>query len=107
MGFFSKLFGLPGEGSNGPLESVNVIPTADVGGYNKEDFLMCVDMYNTYLNELEQAVKAKGEGRVFSCPKKPLMPEMRKTRRGGFSETEVEAYLSELDKKTAELKSRL
>lgn len=108
MGFFSRLFGSGNNsGGNSGGAPSGILRTVRSGGLDKADVLTAVDMLNSEILFLEEALEAKKNGQSVTIPPESELPEMRQVKMGGFNEEDVTASISELRSKISELRAQL
>ena len=109
MGFLSRLFGVSDDGGKKQSsETPNVmLRTVRSGGYDKADVLAALDMLGNEIFALEEAVKARGEGKNYTLPPETEIPEMKTAKMGGFNEEDVKEYIDALNAKISSLRAQL
>ncbi|MGN0623851.1 MAG: hypothetical protein ACI4JA_07880 [Oscillospiraceae bacterium] len=77
------------------------------GGYDKMQCLTVIDMLNNRIFQLETAKAAKSKGEPYNVPPEPVLPKINTVMMGGFDQTDIDAFLSDLKNKCRELENEL
>ncbi len=109
MGFFDifKSSRSSSESSSHTSGGMAALTASRTGGYDRRDVLLKADAMTTEIIALEEALNAKEQGKPYTLPEKAEDKPLKTVRKGGFSEEDVDAYISDLEKKIAELRAQL
>ena len=81
--------------------------TVKSGGFDKQDTLRIIDMYNCYIYSLEKNLKDKKAGLPYTIEERPNFDLPRIVRLGGFDRHDVLDYIDALVNKMDMLANEL